>query len=740
MQRSLVPTAGLKLGREACSVISSDLTHCQPFNSTPNPQNLQDPGGSSFTTPAASAPAIYSSSLVSPAQQSHIPHLEYAHPKPRLFRLRFTMLSYRYSGLPLPEAGKHIRLLRLSPGEFSDDLHVELEQVLLDTASNYEALSYVWGSTAHPVSVLVGPSREHAISVTQNLATALRYLRDVNESQILWADAICINQSNLAERSYQVTLMSDIFRAASRVTVWLGPEEQDSSYAFSAMHAIGSSIDVDWTHYSFKPKLSADNASSSRLEEPHNFRFRDREVHAINRLLHRQWFQRLWVRQEITLATQAVICCGRLFMPWVLFRNAIFFIYSQGRMLMAEALGDQIASFASRINLVYKICEKRVYLLENLRADLAHVVCAEPRDKLYGMLSLLRPNQQNIGIVPDYTRDVALVYQDATMRFISYTKRLSMLLGCELQGTSPHMPTWVPNWSMDLRTAPISGGQNHPSAMFESITTSKGEGVLSVAGAALATIHSVQPMHFGVSEDEDGFQNMLTLLWKIVISNPATSNEKEISQLSAVCDALCSGLFRHATIPAREYDPEFKSAMQSFKSISTRSSLFPVDVDSADDRASYQRTVRHLCRNRSFFVTTEGSVGIAPLSARPGDIVCVLLGCYSAILLRQTGKDTYQVVGQTYMSGANTGEVLLGPLPGHLRRVFCYDDEIKRYRDALWDEHTEQVQFRDPRLDKLLLNPGFQVRDQGENRVPIIKTSVEALQNAGIAAQYFDLV
>ena len=53
------------------------------------------------------------------------------------------MLPYRYPALPLPEAGKHVRLLKLSPGGFSDNLHVELEQVLLGGTSNYEALSYV---------------------------------------------------------------------------------------------------------------------------------------------------------------------------------------------------------------------------------------------------------------------------------------------------------------------------------------------------------------------------------------------------------------------------------------------------------------------------------------------------------------------------------------------------------------------------------------------------------------------
>jgi len=645
---------------------------------------------------------------------------------------------YQYPALPLPEAGKYIRLMKVSPGDFSDDLHVELEQVLLDGTSSYEALSYVWGSSANPVSILLGPSQEHTISVTQNLATALRYLRNADESRILWADAVCIDQDNLEERSYQVTLMSDIYRAACQVIAWLGPEEDDSLCAIDVMHDIGSSIDVDWLNFTFKPKMETNNPPSSLLGKLQTYGFRHREAHAVSRLLHRQWFERLWIRQEIGLATQAIICCGRLSMSWHLFRNAIFFIHSGGSRLMIEGLGDQIASFAPRINLVYWICKRRTCFLQCLRRDLAHVVCRDPRDRIYAILSLLHSRQQDIGIVPDYTRDVALVYQDATIRFINHTRDLSILVQCELQDTPPHMPTWVPDWSTELKTRMFLGGSSSASASFKSIAASKREGMLSVAGGATATIEDVQPMHFDGSEDD--FQTMLMALWKMVKSNLAFSNDTEISRLSAACEALCCGVFRHSTIPVREDYPEFKSAMQTFESKLATDSLFYRDVDSTDNWAYYQRYVRHLCQNRSFFVTTEGSVGVAPLSARPGDIVCVFLGCLSTILLRQTGDDAYQVVGESYMPGVNNGEALLGPLPEYLRPVHHYDEDAKGYRAAFWNEHTEQVQFQDPRLDELLLKPGFQAHDRGKNCLPSIETSVEALRNAGIAARYFDLV
>lgn len=610
--------------------------------------------------------------------------------------------------------------------------------MLLDGNCTYEALSYVWGSSANPVPLLVGPSRENTISVTQNLATALQHLRDANESRTLWVDAICIDQSNLAERSYQVTLMSDIYRAACQVIAWIGPEEDDSFHAFNAMHFIGSSIDVDWISRSFVPKAAVKNSPASTIEALQNYRFRDKEANAVNRLLHRQWFERLWIRQEIVLATQAILCCGRLSIPWHLFRDVIFFMYFRGDTLIKGALKDLRPSYQSRMQLVYSICRSRVYYLQHLRSDLAQVVCADPRDKIYGILSLLHPYQQNVGIIPDYTRNVALVYQDTTIRFINHTRDLSILLQCELQNILPHMPTWVPDWSTELKSGPFLGGSSSASANLEPIATGKGEGMLSVAGVAIATIKHVQPLHFG--DGEDDFQTMLTALWKMIISTSAFSNGIQASQLSLVCDALCSGIFRHSSTPIRKTLPDFKSVMQTFKSILTTNSPLVEDLYSVSHWTRYKARVRDMCHNRSFFVATEGSIGIVPLSARPGDIVCVLLGCYTTILFRQTAADTYQVVGQSYTPGFETGEALLGPLPEHFQPVSCYNDDAKAFRYAFWNKQTEEAQFEDPRLEKLLLNPGFQVHSQVENRFPRIKTSVEALRNVGIAAQYFDLV
>jgi len=49
------------------------------------------------------------------------------------------------------------------------------------------------------------------VSVTGRLEVALRYMRHYEDHIKVWANAICINQSNRAEKSVQVIIMDNIY-------------------------------------------------------------------------------------------------------------------------------------------------------------------------------------------------------------------------------------------------------------------------------------------------------------------------------------------------------------------------------------------------------------------------------------------------------------------------------------------------------------------------------------------------
>lgn len=58
--------------------------------------------------------------------------------------------------------------------------------------------------------------------ITNSLGRALETLVPWSRGIYLWADGICINQGNIAERNHQVTLMGDIYGRASKVLAHLG--------------------------------------------------------------------------------------------------------------------------------------------------------------------------------------------------------------------------------------------------------------------------------------------------------------------------------------------------------------------------------------------------------------------------------------------------------------------------------------------------------------------------------------
>jgi hypothetical protein len=65
-----------------------------------------------------------------------------------------------------------------------------------------------------------------AREVTANLHAALRRLCSPNTPQILWADAICINQADKTGKMHQIDLMRDIYTKASKLIMWLGELKQ----------------------------------------------------------------------------------------------------------------------------------------------------------------------------------------------------------------------------------------------------------------------------------------------------------------------------------------------------------------------------------------------------------------------------------------------------------------------------------------------------------------------------------
>jgi hypothetical protein len=163
--------------------------------------------------------------------------------------------------------------------------------------------------------------------------------------------------------------------------------------------------------------------------------------------------------------------------------------------------------------------------------------------------------------------------------------------------------------------------------------------------------------------------------------------------------------------------------------------------------------IRHSCIGRTFFMTGEGIPGLGPLAAREGDIVAVILGCNSPMMLRPT-TEGYMVIGEAYCDGHMHGEALLRPLPDSFEAIWRYDDNMgdPYYRWAYRSRETGLFQVEDPRLGPL--PEGWTVKshereefwqmfvndNSGEETRFDPRLTSEELRKRGVPIQVFDLI
>ncbi|KAF3803802.1 hypothetical protein GCG54_00011639 [Colletotrichum gloeosporioides] len=136
------------------------------------------------------------------------------------------------------EASIRVLVLRPSPRR-SAPIRCELQEISLEDAPSYEALSYVWGSPTgtHPISC-----DGFTMLVTPNCRDALIHLRRRVTRRILWVDAICIDQGesdrSKKERNTQVVQMGKVYQTARRVVIWLGTADQGTRGLFSRLKLV----------------------------------------------------------------------------------------------------------------------------------------------------------------------------------------------------------------------------------------------------------------------------------------------------------------------------------------------------------------------------------------------------------------------------------------------------------------------------------------------------------------------
>jgi Heterokaryon incompatibility protein (HET) len=190
----------------------------------------------------------------------------------------------------------------------------ELFHSSLNWKTEYEALSYPWGGAKSQGKIRLN-GKVHL--VTQNLANALADVQSDDSSRILWVDALCIDQSNLQERNHQVKQMGRIYQNAKRVLVWLGrpdnPEEAQGSDGLSTLKFLNDILLTDLAEVN----ANAMHRLRISIETPSDWR----KWHELAVLCELPYWSRLWIVQEIGLASFLEVFHGQSSIDWGIFAS-----------------------------------------------------------------------------------------------------------------------------------------------------------------------------------------------------------------------------------------------------------------------------------------------------------------------------------------------------------------------------------------------------------------------------------
>lgn len=397
--------------------------------------------------------------------------------------------------------GSEIRLLRVAPGAWDDQVSCTIHYVPLDERPEYVALSYTWGDPSDQVDILVDGRRHR---VTRSLFTALRRFRELcaegrsyngftfsssaGETTYIWADALCINQGDVREKEREIPRMRDVYTLCDRVCVWLGENDKnwDDDVEIKALlekterwlesGSFGADIPHNTEHMSTKETLPTEQEVEDYFS-PRVEAFLD----LWRKIGSRDWFRRGWVVQEVALSeAEPILMVGGYLLRFERFtrlhdvistmRHGLYGPGTDYDLVAHEGLLETRAWAQSNPIQIHGGTEDRAARFGRAfeevmeRQGPAGFTTTVPHDFLYSMIGLcggsgLLPPE----LAPNYQRPLPRVCEDYARCIVKATGSIGILgrTFSKLRDDYPEtlaerLPAWVPdfrasNWSVSVK-------------------------------------------------------------------------------------------------------------------------------------------------------------------------------------------------------------------------------------------------------------------------------------------------
>lgn len=616
---------------------------------------------------------------------------------------------------PLNHDRKEIRILhQLSDSSSTDILDCRLEIVSLrhDPKPQYEAISYCWGEyNGHETIRLNGIH----FDVPKSAARVLRRFSEPDSCTLpLWIDAICINQTDVNERSSQVLMMSEIYSLCMKCLIWLGNGDASTNSTLRALEDIAN----NYSEYFY------DDANTiGSIKHGHEVRAEDLQVpmselsrkYSIQDLFlfyAKPWFTRLWVLQELVLPPEATLYCGE----WSTNRLSIvkaggalveimlshFPQLQSGRLdwisgYMGAVLGMTALTFIAlkHFDASKEPDASNFSLLDTVAANLE---CSDPRDKFYGRLGLVLWREDRTQFMKwfrvDYSLPASIVAQDATRVHIIQSGTLGswdkLSRGHSSEMISVSMDASMPSWVSPLRMANKGGGfkmdcfAGYRPMDVALIRDTASDAIILVKGYATSNTMQVfrasraASIESGANEEVNMGHMIANTIQKLLQGN-------RLCLIKSMLEILTEG--SKSTLETRPFGTASLSTgdclillesygrlciEQEHAEIIRQRSREGFYMESLGLRLYHHEIMLKLCWERRFFVTSCGKLGLGPSQMEESDLIAVLFGSQYPCVLRSCPRpatpkydifddaepNCYRFVGLAYIPGIMDGEAV----------------------------------------------------------------------------------
>jgi hypothetical protein len=312
---------------------------------------------------------------------------------------------------------------------------------------------------------------EQPLQIRASLWQALEELTTHVNTMRVWVDQVCIDQNNKTKKDQQVPLMSRIYAQARQVIGWLGNHDNDSYLAFDLLLVLGR------IHVAHKVQSDSEwrRAAEELMKEGNVCKVEDlfnptlRPVQAVVSLVLRPWFYRLWIVQEVALASTLELRCGNSSISGDVFFNAI-------RILRSAVSDPPMPWLHKPYRNAYKLGQLRAQVRAGQNHSFAHLahtlsewLCEVDHDRLIALFGLVFRNN-HAWFTPSYSISAPELYLQFAQAYIRLKGSLDILHYAGYGDNSKHslsingdqvvlqlnpplddIPSWVPDWRVISR-------------------------------------------------------------------------------------------------------------------------------------------------------------------------------------------------------------------------------------------------------------------------------------------------